>query len=433
MKILHTSDWHLGVSINGASCEAEQSRFLDWLIHTIKERQIDVLLIAGDIFHHRQPANSAQRLYFDFLDRAANQTDLRQIVAVAGNHDSPSGLQAPALILKRLNINVVGTITADESTWDSLLIPVFDDQNQPALIVAALPYIVETRLGISGVGRSPEDIQADYHARYANLYSTLASRAQEIYGDLPLIATGHLTTYASREDARDGDFATTLHPIGGVEYLDPKIFDRRFSYIALGHIHRQMPVEKGRVHYCGTPIPTTQKELSKRFVIELTFNNSPEPELEFLEVPRWRDILVLKGSADEVCDDFATLQTDKDLAPYVFIHISDQQHNYQNPPATRLKDITESLPEPKPRIVDFREFIIGDAEFSKDPPPDLDQLSPQDVFSRIYARAHGDQAPPEDILNSFLELLSPEADEDLLHDAELASAPSTSDAPQEVP
>jgi len=109
MKILHTSDWHLGRSLYGRKRYDEFSSFLDWLAQAIEDEKVDALLVAGDVFDTSTPSNRAQELYYRFLCRVAASC-CRHVVVVAGNHDSPSFLNAPKELLRALNVYVVGSM-----------------------------------------------------------------------------------------------------------------------------------------------------------------------------------------------------------------------------------------------------------------------------------------------------------------------------------
>ena len=119
MKILHTSDWHLGRSLYGRKRYKEFSAFLDWLAQTIEDENVDALLVAGDVFDTSTPSNRAQELYYRFLCRVA-ASSCRHVVVVAGNHDSPSFLNAPKELLRALNVYVVGAVT--ESLEDEVIV-----------------------------------------------------------------------------------------------------------------------------------------------------------------------------------------------------------------------------------------------------------------------------------------------------------------------
>jgi exonuclease SbcD len=109
MRLLHTSDWHLGHRFHGRIRHEEQACFLDWLLEQIEQQAVGVLLVAGDIFDTTTPGSRAQGLYYRFLHRLA-ASPCRHVVIIAGNHDSPSLLEAPRELLRQLDIHVVGTI-----------------------------------------------------------------------------------------------------------------------------------------------------------------------------------------------------------------------------------------------------------------------------------------------------------------------------------
>ncbi len=406
LRLLHTSDWHLGVSMNDASCEAEQRRFLDWLIDTLDEREIDVLVVAGDIFHFRQPSNSAQRIYYDFLRRAAELPNLQKVIVVAGNHDSPSGLESPRSILETLDVDVVGTVSRSEDVAERCLIPLQGPSGQVELVVCAVPYVRPAQLGVSGLVGSPEQVRLAFEQAFGELYTELADVAYDRYGEVRLVATGHLTC-AGDESPDEDDLRgrSPIHSVGTIDALSSSIFDERFDYVALGHIHRAFPVEKPRVWYSGTPVPTSKNETSKRYVIDVDLSAST-PDCEFVEVPRWRDIHCVEGSQEQVLEEFSTLTTECDLAPYVFVHVRDEDFNYDEPIATVLRTLAAELDEPRPRIVDYRETDLRSATATGGPPAQLDELTPEEVFLRLYESENENRSPTEELLRAFRELLT---------------------------
>ena len=134
MKILHTSDWHLGRSLYGRKRYDEFTAFLDWVAQTIEAEGIDTLLVAGDVFDTTTPSNRAQELYYRFLCRVSTSC-CRHVVVIAGNHDSPSFLSAPKELLRVLNVYVVGSMT---EIMDDEVIVLHKDE-QPEAIVCAVP------------------------------------------------------------------------------------------------------------------------------------------------------------------------------------------------------------------------------------------------------------------------------------------------------
>jgi len=108
LKILHTSDWHLGRQLFGRKRYPEFEAFLNWLGDVVEQQGIEALLVAGDVFDTNTPSNRAQELYYQFLCRMASSATCRHVVIIAGNHDSPSFLDAPKALLKALQVHVIG-------------------------------------------------------------------------------------------------------------------------------------------------------------------------------------------------------------------------------------------------------------------------------------------------------------------------------------
>ncbi|MFB6351032.1 MAG: exonuclease SbcCD subunit D, partial [Bradymonadaceae bacterium] len=159
-RILHTSDWHLGVGINSQRCEDEQRRFLDWLAGEIAERAIDVLIVAGDVFHYATPSNTARAMYYDFLVDCSAVATLDQVVVVGGNHDSPTGLDAPRELLGSLDVHVVGGLPYDEAVrLERCLVPIGEG---PQLVVAAVPYARRAQLGVGLDDEQGRSVQSRY-------------------------------------------------------------------------------------------------------------------------------------------------------------------------------------------------------------------------------------------------------------------------------
>ena len=150
MKILHTSDWHIGRTLYGRKRYEEFESFLTWLVETIQQNEIDALLVAGDVFDTSAPSNRAQELYYRFLCRVA-ASSCRHVVVIAGNHDSPSFLNAPRELLKALNVHVVGS--SSESLEDEVLV-LRSELNAPELIVCAVPYLRDRDIRVVRVSRT---------------------------------------------------------------------------------------------------------------------------------------------------------------------------------------------------------------------------------------------------------------------------------------
>ncbi|MBR7133948.1 MAG: exonuclease subunit SbcD, partial [Bacteroidaceae bacterium] len=108
MKIIHTADWHLGQTFYGYERAYEHRIFLSWLAKQISDREIDALLISGDVFDNPNPSAEAQSMFYDFIKRLTTENPQLRIVITAGNHDSAARLEAPAPILEGFNVTIRG-------------------------------------------------------------------------------------------------------------------------------------------------------------------------------------------------------------------------------------------------------------------------------------------------------------------------------------
>ena len=153
MRILHTSDWHIGSTLYGRKRYDETQKFLAWLIELIRDEAIDALLVPGDIFDTSTPSYQAQALYYGFLSDVSRKTSCRQVVITSGNHDSPTFLDAPKPLLNALNVSVVGSISQPQDE----LVELKDAAGVTQALVCAVPFLRERDVRFSEEGESADD------------------------------------------------------------------------------------------------------------------------------------------------------------------------------------------------------------------------------------------------------------------------------------
>jgi len=416
MRLLHTADWHLGSTLGQANLPraAEHAAFLDWLAETLHAQRVDVLLVAGDIFDQTQPRADAQEMYFRFLAKATAIAGLRRIIVVGGNHDSASRLDAPDGVLKALGITVVGGYSraADDSRY---LVPITADDGSVPLVVVALPYVHAWRLAV--------DDQSDPDAlerAFRGLYSDLADAATARWPEAALVATGHLTCARERSlvtgHTIDGDRVGTLdspqeiHMVGTLGALPPTVFDERYRYVALGHIHRGYPVDNGRVWYSGTPVAVNFAEgASSRKVLLVDLDGDSSPVVQPLAVPAARRVVELRGDEAAIRAAVLSLPMDGELPPLVSMVVEGSTPVLGQRDA--LRDLLESrFPEAasRPVIVSWRDVRPTESDLATDVVrTPLERPSPETVFRQAWIARHG-AAPDEEIMAGFSSLLSAE-------------------------
>ena len=256
LTILHTSDWHLGRRLYGRLRYDEFSAFLSWLQDTISAQQVDVLIVAGDIFDTMTPSNKAQALYYEFLGKVSKSC-CQHVVIVAGTHDSPTFLDAPSNVLKFLNVHVVGT--ACEDLNDEVMV-LDDADGTPHCIIAAVPYLRDRDVRSSSAGESAQSKDANVIAGICAHYDEVAKIANAKQAELlkshkrhiPIIATGHL--FAAGGTTTDDDGVRELY-VGSLGKVSADMFSESFDYVALGHLHVPQRVGgRETLRYSGSPI-----------------------------------------------------------------------------------------------------------------------------------------------------------------------------------
>lgn len=298
IRLLHTSDWHLGRSLYGRKRYDEFRSFLDWLAGTVKKESVRVLLVAGDVFDSATPSNRFQELYYRFLCRVAEEA-CRHVVIIGGNHDSPSFLQAPKELLKFMDVHVIGK--ASENPMDEVLVLKAPD-GSPEMIVCAVPYLRDSDIRRADPGETFREKELKTAQGTEDHYRRAAEAAEAVRsgfgGDIPVVAMGHL--FAAGGTTVDGDGVRELC-VGSLASVDPSIFSRTFDYVALGHLHVPQRVQGSEtVRYSGSPIPMGFGEAVGRKSLCLVDFVGRDPSVRLLPVPVFQPLERIRGDLSRI-------------------------------------------------------------------------------------------------------------------------------------
>ena len=292
LKILHTSDWHLGRSLYGQNRQAEFSAFLNWLMDLLQQERTDVLLIAGDVFDTITPNHAAQELYYRFLAQVAALGLCRHVIIIGGNHDSASFLNAPKSLLSALNVHVIGASTALEQE----VLVLKDHDDKASAIVCAVPYLRDRDVRMSVDGESSQDknlaLVNGIKAHYRDALNLAKQKQQKMGSAVPIIAMGHLFTQGGV--TLDADGVRELY-VGSLAHIGADCFDG-YDYVALGHLHVPQTVGKQEhIRYCGSPIPMGFGEAKQqKQVIQVTFTGRL-PEIQTINIPCFQPLQRIQG------------------------------------------------------------------------------------------------------------------------------------------
>lgn len=362
-----------------------------WLLEQIQVLKVDVLIIAGDVFHYTQPSAAAQSQFFDFI-AACSRVDHLDVVVVAGNHDSPSRLDAPGSVLKSLRVHVIGNLPEN---LEDALIPI--QRGTQSVVVVAVPYVSESKLGVVTTDRKPSEIKAIYASKFRELYQSLADIAQRLYPNVPRLATGHLTCVGD-EALKEGDYQTPIHQSMTITGLSTGIFGEDFLYVALGHIHRPHRVADA-IYYSGTPVATNVTEAFEPRRVMLIDETG---KVEALIVPTWRESFVIRDEAHTLHDLLCELRWSSPLPPYLYLEVDGDGGG----PEEFQKLLSREFPASTPRIASFKRATLNaGAEEVQTTARDLHTYSPEEVFDLFWQRRFSEDVGPAERA-AFHELLA---------------------------
>ncbi|WP_226568700.1 exonuclease subunit SbcD [Mangrovibacter yixingensis] len=393
MRILHTSDWHLGQNFYTKSRAPEHAAFLNWLTEMVEQHQVDAVIVAGDIFDTGSPPSYARELYYRFVVQL--QETGCTLVVLGGNHDSVATLNESRELLGYLNTWVIASTSDTEAP---ILLPLRN--GEPGAVLCPVPFLRPRDIQISQSGQSGQQKQQALVEAIHLYYQQGYEAACELRGNrkLPIIATGHLTTVgASKSDAVRDIY------IGTLDAFPANTFPPA-DYIALGHIHRPQKVTSSEhIRYCGSPIALSFDETnSTKMVLLVDFNEGELSTVTPLPVPVTQPLLMLKGSLDSITQQLEAWR-DAPSTPVTWLDIEITTDQYLHDMQKQLQALTADLPVEivlLRRSREQREKIIANQQKET-----LSELSTREVFERRLAQESIDENQVSRLRGLFAETL----------------------------
>jgi exonuclease SbcD len=384
MRILHTSDWHLGQHFMGKSRQAEHQALIAWLLLQVAAHAVDAVLIAGDVFDTGAPPSYARELYSQLVVRL-HEAGVA-LLLLGGNHDSVSTLGESSALLARLNATVVAGVS--DPADQLVVLPLRGGKGEAGCIVCAVPFIRPRDVLQSQAGQSAEEkqqsmqaaIQAYYQAVYESALVHQTELTQALGRKLPLIATGHLTTVgaSSNESVRE------IY-VGSLEAYPTAAFPP-VDYVALGHIHKPQKVGGlAHIRYCGSPIPLGFDEArQQKEVLLVDLSADGLGAVTALPVPRFQPLLSVSGNLLQLASAIGLAAQEGTTEKPVWLEVSVAEDDYLADLPARIAAMTQGLPVDVLRVRRLRGNAVASlvGELSET----LDELSPDDVFVRRLAQ-----------------------------------------------
>lgn len=371
MRILHTSDWHLGKKLFKLDRSTEHAAFLDWLIETLKNKEIDLLLIAGDIFDTPTPPHQALEMFYQFLHRVASETKTETFI-IAGNHDSGLLLEAPKELLALHRVKVWGKLSQNpRDHWIRF------SKGKEEIDVCAIPFFRSYELLPQGEGDALEALKK---------YITKSKEVPQ------LLMLHHL---AGIYEAAGSEQVISL---SGVDSI-PKEVLSYFDYVALGHIHKPQRISDN-IFYSGSPLPLRFSEDKKKSVILLEFKNQ-KLKLEHLPIPLSRQLIVIKGNEINWQEMIAGIVVNSPLPAQAEVQLF-----LENPRSGLVTEIKEALEKKGIELLSYMPTYSKEQKARKEPHK-IFELTPLELFEEFYATKFPESKEiPEELKNDFKELMN---------------------------
>jgi DNA repair protein SbcD/Mre11 len=390
VRLLHTSDWHLGHQLHGVARDREHAAFLAWLVEVCARERVDAVLITGDVFDGSNPPAVAQAAYYGFLAACAARGT--QVIVLGGNHDSAARLEAPAPLLESLHVRVIGALPrafADPTRidWERAIVRL------DGAVVLAVPFL---RVGDLAAARV-EDPDLAIRTIYKD--GVEAARAQMRSGDA-LVVTGHLHV----SGAEPSVLSERRIVVGGSEAVAGDLFPSDAAYVALGHLHKAQRIGgRDHVRYAGSPIPLSMGEAGYRHQVVIVDLDGGAALVRALEIPRTVELVKIgPAPIEQVIAELTRLpdlsEDDvHELRPYLEVHV-----RLDRPAPALRTQVEQALDGKRPRLVKIGVERAGDLQALGDAAAGvaLADLAPRDVLVRRWRRDHEGE-PPAALLAAF--------------------------------
>ena len=332
MRVLHTSDWHIGQVFKAQSREVEHTLFFAWLKEKIVAQKIDALLVSGDLFDVANPSSSALKSYYNFLTSLIGSC-CKKIIITGGNHDGIATLEAPKELLEVLNIDVISGDKKSLQNRENIIIKLHNEAGELDALVCGVPFLREQVLRHASPSQDAREVERDIAEATKEFYKETLECAKKISACVPVIAMGHLTVLGS--DSSESERELYLGKLKGV---DSGMFEG-YDYVALGHLHRAQKVAKSAfIRYSGSPIPLSFSEANSQK--KLLVYDTKAKDVSEIEIPRFRELYRLRGDLLEIKKMLKEIKSEG-LAPFEEVLVEDEYATTQT--LQSIEELAQSL------------------------------------------------------------------------------------------
>lgn len=403
MRILHTADWHLGKNLEGQSRMDEQEEFLNDFVNIVEENNIDLIMIAGDIYDNPNPPARAEIMFYNTLKRLSKNGE-RLTLVISGNHDNPDRLIAAGPLAREHGIIMVGTPKTVVQCGDYGVHKVLEsgegfieiEINNEKAVILTIPYPSEKRLNevIYNSMDEEEEKAKSYSERIFSLFESLKNNYRE---DTINLVISHLFAMGSEESGSERSIQ-----LGGSYIVDGKCFPKEAQYVALGHVHKPqiVPGTNKKARYCGSPIHYNKKEINfekKCFIIDVRPNE--ECTIEEVSLKVYKPIEVWKCNSIE--DAIVKCEENKDRECWIYLEVKTDRYIREDE-IKQMKDLKKDILEIMPKVSGINE--------DENEGLSLSEKSFKEIFIDFYKKERNVD-PEKEIVDLLLSIASEEGDE----------------------
>ncbi len=400
MKIIHTSDWHIGKNLNGFSRIEEQKKFIDDFVNIVEENNVDIVVIAGDIYDVTTPSIEAEQLFYSSMERITRGGETIVVVS-AGNHDSAERLSASKVWGAKLGVVITGTINDEviETKVNNFEIKPLDkgvfrvEKNSGGVVEKAtflnLAYPSETRLN--------HKIESIEDKEYGELYTEhiknlLDEKSKFFVEDSYNILIGHFLMFGGSVSDSEKEVN-----IGGLDSLKSNILPKNADYVALGHLHKKQKISgHDNCYYSGSPLQYSKSEKDNVKYIGLIDSSDKTKEVEFIELKVYKPIEVLHCTDIENTIEYIAKQ---EVEKWYYIEV--EQSAIETSKVQALRNASNSILEIIP--------IKKNAEYTLEAlNVDREEKTILENFVDYFKLNNGNEEPTQDIIKLFLDLVGEE-------------------------
>ena len=390
MKLIHTSDWHLGHTLYGFDRTAEQKAMLEQMVQIVREHKPDVFLISGDVYHTSQPSAAVQTLFAEAMVNLHKVHPDMYIVVIAGNHDSASKHEIFTTPWKALNVYAIGSL--DKENLEKHMVEVPDKG-----YILAVPYAYERNI--------PEGFFQELIDRNRDIASPNHRLTES-----PIILMAHTTVKGADITGHDGRYSDQ---VGGIDYIEVEKMGQGYDYLALGHIHKPQFIHTGKhnVRYSGTPIAVSFDENYKHSVSLVEVNKGQAPVVKEIAITNPYPLVSLPAEgyatwqeAKELLRNFSS-----DIPAYIRLNILVEGF----PPANALEEVRQLAENKQCKVCVVNTKQKNTLSDTKDTltVQELQAMSPLDI-AIDYAQSKGIEFT-EEMQDMFKEVLAQVAKEEV--------------------